>query len=175
MKALKKYLGWIAVGCAVVAVIMCLLPFGAKKQSAMGIEVEMTASGFAMIFGGDVVMKAMGMTEKSEAFAFSVMNLLPVLLVVAGAVCAYLGKKNGNKIMNYVAIGCFAVAAILFFCALNFVQPAKSLEIPKDMVGEWRDSVKESIDLGIGAIIAGIVSIVGAAAVAVDTFVPVKE
>ncbi len=171
MKALKKYLGWIAVACAVVAVIMCLLPFGAAEEGG----AKMTFSGFAAIFGGDLVTKASGFEVKTKAFGFSVMNLLPVLFVVAGAVLAFLGKKKGNKIMNYVAIACFAVAAILFFCALNFVQPAKEMDVPKEYISEWRDELKNVIDLGIGAIIAGIVSILGAAAVAVDTFVPVKE
>ena len=171
MKALKKYLGWIAVACAVVAVIACALPFFKQVESG----AEATASGFTLMFGGNYVMKAGGMKmEMEKYFGFSVMNLLPLLLVVAGAVCAYLGKKNGNKIMNYVAIGCFAVAAILFFCAVSCAQMGsyfKDMSVTKEM---WKESLKD-VDLGIGAVLAGIVSLVGAAAVAVDTFVPVKE
>ena len=162
MKALKKYLGWIAVACAVVAVIMCALPF-----AKMGDD---TLSGFEAMFGYEE--SAGGVSIKM--FAFSVMNLLPLLLAVAGGVLAFLGKKKGNKIMNYVAIGCFAVAAILFFCAVSCAQMGsyfKDMSVTKEM---WKESLKD-VDLGIGAVLAGIVSLVGAAAVAVDTFVPVKE
>lgn len=169
MKALKKYLGWIAVACAVVAVIMCALPF-----AKMGDD---TLSGFEAMFGYEE--SAGGVSIKM--FGFSVMNLLPLLLVVVAAVCAYLGKKKGNKIMNYVAIACFAVAAILFFCAVNFLQAHEDYKkFYETMTGAsnfkemWKEFLKE-MDLGIGAILAGIVSILGAAAVAVDTFVPVKE
>ena len=169
MKALKKYLGWIAVACAVVAVIACALPFVSAEETG----ATASANGFALMFGGSFVMKAAGAkVELEKYFAFSVLNVLPLLLVVAGAVLAFLGKKNGNKIMNYVAIGCFAVAAILFFCAVNFAQMGSYLEgMPKEY---WKEMLKD-FDLGIGAVLAGIVSLVGAAAVAVDTFVPVKE
>lgn len=162
MKALKKYLGWIAVACAVVAVIMCALPF-----AKMGDE---TVSGFEAMFG--YKESAMGMSV--EVFGFSVMNLLSVVLVVVAAVCAHLGKKKGNKIMNYVAIACFVVAAIFFFCAVNFLQMGKFYKDMGMTSDLWKEMLKD-LDLGIGAVLAGIVSLVGAAAVAVDTFVPVKE
>jgi hypothetical protein len=71
--------------------------------------------------------------------------------------------------MKYVALACFAVAAIFFFCMVNFSQPSKEIV---DIVGKSaaKKMMEEALDLGIGAILGGIACLVGAASVACDTF-----
>lgn len=149
MKALKKWFPLISLVAGVLALVCILM---ACVKSSTG-----SASGLEVCFG-----------KKEEMLKFSIMNLLPYVLAIAGGVVAFLGAKKGNKIMAYVAIACFAVAAVFFFMATNFV--TWDNVIPKEMQKE----MNKALDLGIGSILAAIFSLLGAVAVVLDTFV-VKE
>ena len=95
-----------------------------------------------------------------EVLNFSFMNLLPFLLVLACVVLAllkFLGVVK-SKIVDIVMIVLFAVSAVLFFCASNFVVFAS-------------EYANLELKLGAGAIVAGIMSILSAGVVVLPAFV----
>ncbi len=148
MKALKKYAPLAAIVAAAIAVICIFLP--AISYEVLG-EKE-TWSGLKIAFG-------------DKTWKFSILNLLPYLLVIAAGVLTYLGKKGNKDLFELIAIVCFVVAAILFFLSLAVAVPDAK------MTKEEIKAVKKLFDLGIGSIIAAIVSLLGAGAVAIDRFV----
>ena len=152
MKALKKWFPLISLVAGVLALVMIF--HTAVKFEMMG-EAE-NYNGLTAAFG-----------NKDKGFDFSILLTLAYVLPVAGGVLAFLGAKKGNKIMAYVAIACFVVGAIFLFCAVNFTQLA-------GVSGAIEKETKKLFDLGIGAILAAIFSLLGAVAVVLDTFV-VKE
>ena len=96
----------------------------------------------------------------SEGGKFVFMMLVAVALLVAGAVVSYLSANKEGDLFKYVAAACFVVGAIFCFMSKDFWCSANSLS-----------SVKSYYDLGIGAIFAGICSIVAAAAVIAPKFI----
>ncbi|MBE7101420.1 MAG: hypothetical protein E7364_07455 [Clostridiales bacterium] len=151
MKALKKWFPLISLICGAVALVMLFLP-------CLKVPGE-SYNGLKAAFG-----------NKDAGFGFSILNTVTFVAAIAGGVLAYLGAKKGNNVMKYVAIACFAVAAIFFFCMVNFSQPSKEIV---DLIGKSaaKKMMEESLDLAIGAILGGIFCIVGAASVACDTFI----
>lgn len=153
MKALKKWFPLISLICGALALVMIFLPcvesFGENYN------------GLKAAFG-----------NKDAGFAFSILNTITFVLAIVGGVLAYLGAKKGNNVMKYVAIACFVVAAIFFFCMVNFSQPSKEAV---DYFGKSlaKEMMEKSLDLAIGAILGGIFCLVGAASVICD--VVVKE
>ena len=147
MKALKKWFPLISLICGVAALVMIFLPC-----------VEMaseTWNGLKVAFGdkdGIVPMK------------FSICTTLTYVLAIAGGALAFLGAKKGNNVMKYAAIACFAVAAIFFFMAPNFIQ------FKYGSSSEAKEA-RKLFDPAIGSILGGIFSLVGAASVACDAFV----
>lgn len=153
MKALKKYFPLISLVCGAVALVMFFLP-------CVKIPGE-SYNGLKIAFG-----------NKDAGFAFSILNLITFVLAIAGGVLAYMGAKNGNKNFQYAAIACFVVAAIFFFCMVNFCQPSK------EAVEYWgkktaKKMMKEALDLGFGAILGALACLVGAASTVCD--VVIKE
>ena len=90
---------------------------------------------------------------------FVLMMLVAVAAMVAGAVISYLSASKEGDTFKYAAAACFAVAAILCFLTKNFVLSANDAS-----------AMKSYFDLGIGAILAGICSLVAAAAVIAPKF-----
>lgn len=142
---LKKMWPLIAAGCAGLAVILALalpaLKFDGEK-----------ASGWETVFPA----KIMAMV--------ATMPFLTVLLAVAGcalSVVAYL--KPEKKVLSIAGAGCLAVAALFFFCwkpfYLNMLVEGDKQEY------NW---MKDYVDLGIGAILGGVLSLFGAGAAAAN-------
>lgn len=147
MNKIKKFAPLAAAVAAVIALIMIFLP-------AIVVEEE-TYSGLKVIFGYTEKESGMGITLKVEVFAFSFMNLLTYLLVIAGGVCGVLAfMKSDKPIFTWIAAACLALAGIFFFCSVGFTV------LSKDLVD--LGATKENFKLGAGAIIGGIVSILGA-------------
>lgn len=147
MNKIKKFAPLAAAVAAVIALIMIFLP-------AIVVEEE-TYSGLKVIFGYTEKESAMGITLKVEVFAFSFMNLLTYLLVIAGGVCGVLAfMKSDKPIFTWIAAACLALAGIFFFCSVGFTV------LSKDLVD--LGATKENFKLGAGAIIGGIVSVLGA-------------
>lgn len=147
MNKIKKFAPLAAAVAAVIALIMIFLP-------AIAVE-EGTYNGLKVIFGYTEKESGMGITLKVEVFAFSFMNLLTYLLVIAGGVCGVLAfMKSDKPIFTWIAAACLALAGIFFFCSVGFTV------LSKDLVD--LGATKENFKLGAGAIIGGIVSILGA-------------
>ena len=147
MKALKKYFPLISLVCGVAAFIMIFLP-----------AVEIPGydwNGLKVCFG-----------DKDFNMKFSICSTATYLLAIAGGVLAYYGAKNSNKKFQYAAIACFAVAAIFFFIAPNFIQWKG---VPESAAKEAR----KLYDAAIGSILGALFCLVGAASTVCD--VVIKE
>ena len=149
MKALKKWFPLISLICGALALVMIFLPC---VESPTG-----SANGLEVAFG-----------NKDEALVFSILHVLMYVLGVVGGALAFVGAKKGNNVMKYVAIACFAVAAILFFVNKSFVQWDTDY-FTKAMQKE----MNKVLDLAIGSILGGLACLVGAASAVCD--VVVKE
>ncbi len=143
---------------AVVAICMMFLP-AVQRVSSLSDKLTTSYTGAQVTFG---------YTEpntKIEVFAFSFMNFLPYLLLLAGiafSVLSVLGKLG--KIAPFVSAGCYLAAGILFFCVTAMVvYPTES----KDLA----EGLKDGLSLGVGAIVAAILSIVSALTSAAMFFV----
>lgn len=66
-------------------------------------------------------------TDDVAVFNFSIMALLPYLLIIAGIVFSILNAKKKNKTLDFVTAGLFVVAAVLCFLMPNFVVCADTL------------------------------------------------
>lgn len=104
--------------------------------------------------------------NKDGGFAFSFMNFLPFLLVLAGIALCVITALKGNKFTAFIAAVCFLAAGILFFCCKQLV-----VFDTGDLSGEAKDAAIEVLKagikefkLGVGAILAGILSILAAIA-----------
>lgn len=137
----KGYLISAIVGLVAVALYL-FLP--AMKMDYMGISD--TENGLNCLTGND-------------GGEFVIMMLIAVVAMVAGAVVAFLSAKKEGDLFKYIAAACFVVGAILCFLTKNFYLSANDLS-----------AMKSLFDLGIGAILAGILSIVSAVAVILPKF-----
>lgn len=153
-------LSGVAVLLGVVAFCMLFAPGASQTAELLGHKETATISNLKLTFGYSEEV----LGKKVAIYNFSFMNLLTYLLVLAGmvfAVLAILGKLgNLSKIISAV---CFIVAGIFFFCTIAFCAP--NIE-SKDLVSE----TKKALDLGIGAILGGILSILAGVAVVVPVF-----
>ncbi|MBQ8429314.1 MAG: hypothetical protein IJX30_04395 [Clostridia bacterium] len=144
MDKIKKYLPLGAAAFGVIALIMVFLP--SVKLEFWG--VEETWNGFQTAFGH----KEDGQT----VFKFSFMNCVTWALLIGGIACAVLSYMNANnKLFGYIAIVALFVAGIFFFCTVGFLNVEQE--------------AKDMLDLGAGAIIAGICSILAAICAAAPT------
>ncbi|MDE7296228.1 MAG: hypothetical protein K2N84_03080 [Clostridia bacterium] len=137
----------------IVAIIMLAAPGITYTLEVLGKKSTTNYSMAQLTFGNEKVK-----------FAFSFMNFLPFLLVVAGIVLAALTALKGNKLTAIIAAVCFLAAGVLFFCCKQLI-----VFDTGDLSGEAKDAAvklaKEAykeFKLGIGAILAGILSILSA-------------
>lgn len=149
-------LNWIAAALGLVAVVMLFLPFIGYSKEGFGITVSEWANGFTVVFGGDL--------GELEYFGFSFMNLLTVLLLLAGVALSVFAALKGNKMMAYGATACLLLAGIFFFCGNSFwVFASENLkDLDDKVVDALYEDTRKVFDLGVGAIIAGICSILAA-------------
>ncbi len=146
---LGKLLTIVAAALGVIALVMLFLPAVTAEGASD------SYSGLDVVFGKSEEFAG----HKIEVFAFSFMNLVTYLLVIAGivlSVMAFLGKGGG--LMPVIAAAAFVVAAIFFFCTVSFVA------FPGEYAKEASEAFQEYAKLGAGPIIGGIVSILAAGA-----------
>lgn len=146
----------VAAVLGVVAVCMIFVAAFVVKDSGTGALSE-TYTGLQAVFGYS--------TEKADYLAFSFMNLLPYVLVIAGVVIAVLrffGVAK-NNIMDWVSVALFVVGGILFFCTASFTILSEGYN---DLI-KAANVIKTYVTTGLGAgpIIAGICSILSGATV----------
>lgn len=116
-------------------------------------------------------------------YGTSIVAVILVFLLVLGSIfsVASLGQRFANnkpsaKIFGIISLVCLILSAVLFFllkvtCKLPDNLP--DIALPPDFI--LPDVRKSAFSLGIGAIIGGITSILGAACCAIALFVPTKE
>ena len=104
-----------------------------------------TVSGFQLAFGYA--------EDEVARLGFSFMGLLPWLLTLAGTVVTLLNtlSKKGSALFDFVAVGTFIAAGVLFFLTPNFMIFADTIPggILKAM--DWK--------LAVGSIVAAITSL----------------
>ena len=151
MKKISKLLAPISLCLAAIALAMIFLPAVVEGTGDSAISF----SGLQVVFGYSETNG--NLTYNYTAFSF--MNLLPYILLLAGIVL--LGITMGGKKIKfvYVITTClFVVAAVLLFLSVTFVVPATNL-------GGYINGIsKEDCVLGIGSILAGIFSILAGCA-----------
>lgn len=153
---LGKILYAVAAVLGVVAVCMLFVEAVKVPDSKLG-SLKIEGNGYS---GAQV---AFGYTNDSDVaiLNFSFLALLPSLLALAGAVLSILkiALKKSSKLLDFVSIGCFVVAGILFFIMPNFMVFADN--IVAKVIAE-ADFV-----LAIGSIVAAVCSLLAGAAVLV--------
>lgn len=152
---LGKILSFVAIVLGVVAVVMMFVStVKTPDVEVLGKTVEGEGvSGLKVAFG---------YSEKEVAqLSFSFMALLPYLLALVGVVLTALNTfgKKGSKLFDFVSIGAFIAAGVLFFLMPSFMVFADNLAGAILEAIEW--------ELAIGAIVSAICSVVAGAAVLV--------
>lgn len=149
-----------------VAVLLMFAPGISWKSEILGKTVaDGNISGFKVMFGTEDGMK------------FNFMMLLSLIFAVVGILGAILGGLLNMKLGNFLALGGFLLAAIFFFL-FRAVLPMsiKDMAIGGTTLLSGKDALEAlekigtTYSLGVGAIVAGILSIVAALASAAATF-----
>lgn len=150
---LGKVLGMVAAILGLVAICMIFVDtIKVPDTKVLGKVVEGEGyTGLEVVFGFK--------SDDVAVFNFSIMALLPYLLIIAGVVFSILNAKKTNKTLDFVTAGLFVVAAVLCFLMPSFVVCADTL------LGK----VAAEIDYEIttGAIVAAGASIAAAVATGV--------
>ena len=156
---LRVLLSVTAVILAIVAVCMAFAPAAVVENT------KVTYKGWQLAFGYKYSKTVFGTELGVEVFKFSFMNVLPYLLLLAGIVFGVLSVAGKlGKLSGFISSGCFLAGGVLYFCVVPMCIPASSV----DAVGEI---VKENLVIGAGAVVAGVLSILAAAATAAKLFV----
>ena len=101
-------------------------------------------------------------------------NIVTYILLIAGIACAVLALLGkGGNIVRIVAAACFVVAGVFFFCSIAFASFYPDMESGA-LKDKSVEAIKESLSLGAGAIVGGILSILASALVAVPMFIGKK-
>lgn len=152
-----------AVVFAVVAVFMMFAPAATLTVEGFGNSTTTSWTGAQLTFGYTSEVGST-ITIKTEVFKFSFMNLLPYILVAAGAVLSLLAMfgKKAAKLFGIVAAACYLVGGVFFFCVIPFALP-----VAENMLKDY--------SLGAGAIVAGIFSIIPALIIAANAFLVKKK
>ena len=150
MDFIKKNL-YKLIAAVLVVVALCLL-----FAPCIGLEIKNTDklvdtySGFNAIFGYT--------SDKLEIeyFSFSFMNLLTVLIVIAGAVLAFIKLPYGN----YISGGVLVLGAIFMFLMATFA-------VSPEVIGKVNDTVLQPC-----AIVNGILCILAGGLLIAEPFLP---
>ncbi|MDE7330596.1 MAG: hypothetical protein K2N30_05905 [Clostridia bacterium] len=149
--SLKVLFALISALLGVVAICLMAAPAAAVK------DTELAYTGAQLTFGYTRTGSITGIS--AEVFKFSFLNFLPYILVLAGiafSVLTVLGKLG--KIAPIVSAVCYLAAGVLFFLVIEMCSPYTAID-SKDLV----DAVKDTLTLGAGAIVGGILGILSAA------------
>ena len=158
---MKKFLGKILTCVGAVLALAAFFMMFAPAASRELLGKTNSLSGVDVAFGYE---------ESGVKLLGASANIVTYILLVVGIACAVLALLGkGGKIVSIVAAACFAVAGVFFFLAVQFASfyPEMDGGAIKDKLVE---ALKEQLDLGIGSIIGGILSLLGAVAVAVPVF-----
>ncbi len=147
MKALKKYAPFVAIGAAVLALILYVfLPVLKIPGDEISVWDSMTKEGY----------------KKTPMI---VVTVILAIVSVAAAVVAFFKDKikflaDKADIVNYVVAGVLALTVIFMFSSKGFIVTDYG----------WKE-IASLVDLGIGAILGGILNIVAVAAIVAPKFI----
>ncbi len=158
--SVSKYTSLLAILLAIASACMIFCTAIVYKVSDSANPVNFT--GMQVTFG--YTANALeGITSSIKAdinyFAFSFMNLLPYILLLVGIVFAVLkvvGGKNNSKMFSFVAAACFIAGGVLMFCVVPF-----SVLGTNELVQTFSVLKKQYMSLGVGAIVGGVLGILG--------------
>ena len=158
--SVSKYTSLLAILLAIASACMIFCTAIVYKVSDSSNPVNFT--GMQVTFG--YTANALeGITSSIKAdinyFAFSFMNLLPYILLLVGIVFAVLkvvGGKNNSKMFSFVAAACFIAGGVLMFCVVPF-----SVLGTNELVQTFSVLKKQYMSLGVGAIVGGVLGILG--------------
>lgn len=158
--SVSKYTSLLAILLAITSACMIFCTAIVYKVSDSANPVNFT--GMQVTFG--YTANALeGITSSIKAdinyFAFSFMNLLPYILLLVGIVFAVLkvvGGKNNSKMFSFVAAACFIAGGVLMFCVVPF-----SVLGTNELVQTFSVLKKQYMSLGVGAIVGGVLGILG--------------
>ena len=159
--SVSKYTSLLAILLAIASACMIFCTAIVYKVSDSANPVNFT--GMQVTFG--YTANALeGITSSIKAdinyFAFSFMNLLPYILLLVGIVFAVLkvvGGKNNSKMISFAAAACFIAGGVLMFCVVPF-----SVLGTNEILGKAIPTLnKQYMSLGIGAIVGGVLGILG--------------
>lgn len=158
--SVSKYTSLLAILLAIASACMIFCTAIVYKVSDSADPVNFT--GMQVTFG--YTANALeGITSSIKAdinyFAFSFMNLLPYILLLVGIVFAVLkvvGGKNNSKMFSFVAAACFIAGGVLMFCVVPF-----SVLGTNELVQTFSVLKKQYMSLGVGAIVGGVLGILG--------------
>lgn len=153
----------IAMGCALVAIIMFCLPFIAGKIEGIT-TTTFSVSGFAAAFGGKWSSVTGSVSVEYDGKLVAV-DLIAFILIVVGLLTAafnFFIECKFEKIIAFVSMGALVAAAILLFISAANFAPLYE--------GTLIQEIAKKGALGAGAIIAAILAIAGAACEAIKMF-----
>lgn len=149
MKKVIKFLPLVAAVLGLIAVISLFLPAFVVAGNDF--------PGLAAVIGHTKKVATMSF----RLLDFSFMNLVTYLLTLGGIVCAVLAYvKNKKTVFAWIAIGCFAIAGILFFLVMSLAVVGNGWMA---VFGPY--TLANAGKLGYGAILAGVSCLVAAVAV----------
>lgn len=159
---LGQILACVASVLGLVALIMLFVPQLAGAPIVGGLKAD-PLSGLQITFGYS--------EDKVSVLNFSIGNFLTYVFVIVGlvfAVLALLGKLG--KIAPIVSAAAFILAGIFFFCALAFTSVYVG-ELTGDAASKASETFKKMYQLGAGAIVGGIFSILAGGAMVAKLFI----
>ena len=159
--SVSKYTSLLAILLAIASACMIFCTAIVYKVSDSADPVNFT--GMQVTFGYTAnALEGITSSIKAEInyFAFSFMNLLPYILLLVGIVFAVLkvvGGKNNSKMFSFVAAACFIAGGVLMFCVVPF-----SALGTNEILGKAFSTLdKQYMSLGVGAIVGGVLGILG--------------
>ena len=155
MKQVKKFAPLAAAVLGFVAVVMIFF------ASIVLVQNNGFYTGLQVVFG---LVRESTLGTKIVIIGFNFFNLLPYLFAIAGIVVCllnFLGK--GKPVFVWIAVGCFALAALFFFLTIPLFW-APTFE--GGTAAEIDELKAKFLALGVGPIVSGICSILAALATA---------
>lgn len=162
--SVSKYTSLLAILLAIASACMIFCTAIVYKVSDSADPVNFT--GMQVTFGYtstknilEGITSAIKIEGSINYFAFSFLNLLPYILLLAGIVFAVLkvvGGKSNSKMFSFVAAACFIAGGVLMFCVVPF-----SVLGTNELVQTFSVLKKQYMSLGVGAIVGGVLGILG--------------
>ena len=173
-KRKKSTLGLVfSAGAVLFAIAAVCMMFLNAVELVSGENVLAQYTGVQVAFGYSETYPIIG---EVKFLNFSIMNLLPYILALAGAVVALLAALSKKSfLLNIIAVACFVAAAVCFFTAASYVSVAGSEGsgtlnvLVKNIVDALKDG--DNLKIAIGSLLGGVFSVVAAACSALKIFV----